>query len=707
MSNIFSKLSLIMILLLICVPGDAFSEDNPDITSAQIIDLAKWGIYKDGTHPIETTKGINAALIWANKNGIKSVTLPSGTYLIDKDSRINMVSDMRFVLPSDGILQKETNGKEKYDLMYIGYGIKNVTLNGGVYIGDRKTHDYTQKDSISSSGTHEGGYGIRTDGASNVLIDGVKAVDFTGDGLILGGYGTMITDLYEASFVSGAINNLGITVNNPAKIRTKTAISLKNPIFKTEKSFELSNFLKVPKGFEVYFYRADGSFLKKVYAQARTKVEIPVGADHFHLVFSQTSNKGVYLEAWIRVPTENAIVKNSEFAFNRRQGITVGGANKVLIKDSVFHDMKGTAPQSGIDVEGGYQVNGYLNSNVTIKNNDFYNNAAYDVILYDGEGAVVEGNHLGSKGQIGIAVSDPFTNARVANNHFDGTRIIAAHDATFVGNRMNDSYTAFQGPNVIVDGLELTDSSLVISAKKSFGVEISNVTITNQNKTDSGLSLWGEPIRITNLTISGQAKMRSVTGGGAGGSIFENMRVLDYNPVYGLTLPPATYNNCVFEAGEGSGMGTLSATLPGSYVFNGCSFKSNTAGTGGLYIENKDQDVTVKGSTFNMLGNSTAISIQAAKSVSIENNIINALTQTANNIELIKFNSYWTKDTPFDILSAVVRGNTIISNLQSFGITTQYAGKDAPSYVIANNSLAKAKLVTKPNDTLSNNTLLP
>lgn len=696
-----------MILLLICVPGDAFSEDSANSTTTQMIDIAKWGIYKDGTHPIETTKGINEALIWANKNGIKATSLPPGTYLIDKDSRINMVSNMKFALTSDVVLQKETNDKENYALMYMGYGIKNVRLSGGVYVGDRTTHDYSKKDNPYSSGTHEGGYGIHTDGASNIVIENVKAVDFTGDGLILGGYGTMITDLYEGSFVPGGMTSLGVPVKNATKIRTKTAITLNKPILKTEKSFELSNFMKVPKGFEVYFYKADGTFLKKIYAQARNQVGIPVGADHFHLVFSQTSLKGVYLEVWSRVSTRNVIVTDSEFAFNRRQGITVGGADKVLIKDSIFHDMKGTAPQSGIDVEGGFHVNGYFNSNVTIKNNEFYNNAAYDVILYDGESAVVEGNHLGSKDRIGVAISAPFKNARVVNNHFDGSRIVAENDVVFVGNKMNDSNASFQGSKIIVEGLELTDSKLAVTAKDSFGVEISDVTITNNKKYDSGLILWGKPVRITNLTISGQSTMRSVTGGGTGGSIFENLRVLDYNPTYGLTLPPGTYNNCFFEAAEGSGMGTVSVTMPGSYIFNGCSFKTNAAGAGALHVEQANLNLTIKDSTFDVLGNATAISVQAAQSALIENNIINALTQTANSVELIKINSYWTKNAPFDILSATIRGNTIKSNMQAYGISTQNAGINAPPYVIENNILTKAKLVAKPNDKLSNNTLLP
>ena len=41
----------------------------------------------------------------------------------------------------------------------------------------------------------------------------------------------------------------------------------------------------------------------------------------------------------------------------RRQGITVGGAKNVYIRDNDIHHIAGTDPQSGIDIEDGYDLN--------------------------------------------------------------------------------------------------------------------------------------------------------------------------------------------------------------------------------------------------------------------------------------------------------------------------------------------------------------
>lgn len=665
------------------------------------IELLKWGIYSDGTHASETVDGINNALQWAAKNKITAVTLPAGTYLIDKDKRINMVSNMRFQLPNDAILMKERNNKERYELMYLGYGVDNVSLIGGKYVGDKDTHDY------GSKGTHEFGFGISTEGATNLLIDGVVATGFTGDGLILGGYGTMIQDVYEKHFIAGAINEKGKPISSTSKIRTKTAILLNNPIYKMEKTFELSNLIKLPKGFELYFYKADGSFLKKIYAQGRQAIEVPAGAASYHISFSQSSAKGAYLEIWYRTPTRNVVVKNSEFAFNRRQGITVGGADQVLIKNSIFHDIKGTLPQAGIDVEGGFDVNGYLNTNVTIQNNEFYNNSSYDIVLYDGRGAIVEGNHLASEGKVGLSVSEPFTDALIRNNHFDKSSLYAAHDTILSNNQINDSVATFNGPGIVLKDLVMTDSSLALNSKAKFGIEASNITMTNNKKGENGLFLWGKAAKLTNVSITGESTLRSVAGGGEGGSLIDNLQVLGYNSVYGLQLPPGTYRNSRFVPSDGGKFGMVSALLPGKYVFEKSSFATNKEGAGGLLTERTDTDLTVRDTTFDIQGNGSAINVQAARSVLLENNTINAPTQTQNGIELIKINSYWNRDQPFDVLEAVIRGNIISSNLQSFGISTQYAGVDAPPYKVENNTLNKSKLTLKANDEAANNRVAP
>ncbi|NJJ40666.1 S-layer homology domain-containing protein [Paenibacillus apii] len=668
-----------------------------------LIELARWGIYNDGTHPVETVKGINNALVWARQNGITATTLPAGTYLIDKASRINMVGDMLFDLPMDAVLQKETNGKERYDVMYVGYGANNVTLRGGTYLGDKLTHDYSQRDPYNT-GTHEGGYGIFVEGAKNTTIDGVKAMNFTGDGLVLGGFGTMFKDLYAASFVSGGISATGQPVSDSAKVRTKDGIYFSHAIFKTERTFEISNIANLPVSFTVYFYRADGSFIKNQQAIAREIMTIPDGAAYFHLVFNKAASTGAYLEAWNRTVTQNAVVKNSEFAFNRRQGITVGGADNALIINNVLHDMKGIAPQSGIDVEGGYGENGNLNTNIFIKNNEFYNNAVYDVILYDGHDATVEGNHLASKGIIGLAISEPFKNAKIVNNHFDGTRIMAYHDATFLNNRMNDSGTFFQGPNIIIDGMEITNGKLSVSAKNPKGIKVSNVNIRITKKVDAGFALSGEAIDVSNVTITGEAALASFNGSPKPGSTFENIKVLGFNSAQGMTLPQGTYTSSVFKAADGSRFGSP-IVANGVYSFDNCTFTSNTTGNTALIASHANLDLKITNSKFNVNGDASAITVETANRVVLENNTVTAMKLARTSVELIKINDYWKRNDPADVFNVSIIGNTVSSNIAAIGISTIYAGVNAPPYTVKNNILNKAILALKSNDVQSGNIL--
>ncbi|MCR2804844.1 right-handed parallel beta-helix repeat-containing protein [Paenibacillus soyae] len=672
-----------------------------------VIDLKKWGISNEGKDSVKTTKGINAALKWAHKNGITAVTLPAGTYLIDKNSRINMVGNMLFELTNDVILQKEKNGKELYHLLYIGLGADNVTIRGGVYIGDRDAHDYSKKDHKYSSGTHEGGYGIAVEGADSVTIEGVKSTHFTGDGLILGGYGTMVLDLYENSFVSGEYNEKGKPAANKEKIRTVKPLRFDHAIFKTKRYFELSNPIKLPGVFDVFFFDKSGKLLKTMSGvKTRDQIAIPDGTDYAHLEFTKKDTKGAYIEFWNRVVSTNVVVRDSEFAYNRRQGITVGGADRVLIEDNVLHHMKGTMPQAGIDVEGGFHVNGYFNSNVTIQNNRFHDNASYDVVLFDGKDAVVRGNHLASKGAIGLAVSEPFTGAVVENNLFENSRIFAYHDVTLRDNKLVSSYTTLTGPRIKIEGMELINSTLGISASEPFGVEASDVTITSTDKkSEAGLSLWGKRIKLNNITISGESKLRTVTGGIEPGSIINGLKVTNFNSTYGLSLPPATYNDCEFAGAEGAYYGSIGVSAAGKYVFDGCTFKISRTAATGIAAENPKLELTVKNSSFEILGNASAISVQAAKDVLLENNTIVASQLTNEKTELIRLNDYWKRDEKNDIMKAVIRGNTITANLAAIGISTIHAGKGAPPYTVEDNTLVKAKLALKSNDAQKNNVL--
>jgi len=679
------------------------SEESSLTVSRYMVNLGQFGIYNDGSHPVQTTSGISAALQWAYEQQIKTVSLPPGTYLIDKNSQINMVPNMTLDLTMDVVFQKETNDKEKYQIMALNYGDDNVTIKGGTFIGDKLTHDYSKKSSSSSAGTHEFGYGIIAEGVKNLTIDGIKATNFTGDGIILAGHGTM-RDMYEKDFVSGAIDSNGQPTADSGKTRTKNMIQLTNPIFQKEPYFELMNASSLPGTYDIYLYKADGTLASKLSGKKmRDIIDIPDGVTQFHLVFASSSYKGAYLEMWNRALTRDSVIMNSESAFNRRQGISIVGADRITIKNNLLHDIKGIAPESGIDLEGGYGENGDLVTNITIQNNKFYNNNAYDLILYDGHDAIVEGNHFASSGKIGLAISAPFRNAFISNNHFDGARLLASHDAKVLNNRLNDSVVALSGPNVIVDGLEITNGLLSSSVTVPFGTSVSNVKITITKNVEAGISLWSQPIRFTNVTITGQGSNKVISGGVAEGSIFDNLSVLDYDGK-GLVLPPGTYTNSTFRAAEGSTFGSVYVAA-GKYVFDQCTFNSNTTGAVPFFAENADLDLTIRNSTFNQLGDATAISIQAAKSVLLENNTINATAMKRTDLPLIAINDYWKRNDSVDVMAVTLSGNTIKTNIAGIGISTIYAGTGAPSYKVINNILEKALINLKTNDLNQGNIL--
>jgi len=698
-----------LLAALLILAGAAIAADGT--TSAQTeksvyrLVPGDFGIYTDGTHPEETTKGFNDAIRLAHDQGYTTFIVPPGTYMIKKgvkgqpglDARINMVPDMTFELEDGAVLMKEPNDAENYELLFIGHGVDNVTIRGGKYVGDRDRHDYSRKDNPYSAGTHEGGYGIVALGARNLTIEGVEVYNFTGDGIVIGGLGNMVRDLYAGSFVPGAFDSDGRPTAAEGKIRTATPVPLNHEMLKKEPYFELSNNINLPADFELFFLDASGNMIgSKLEAKVRQRIRIPAGAASFHLVFERANSNGSYIEVWSRVPSQNVVVRESELHHNRRQGITIGGVENVLIEHNVIHDISGTAPQSGIDVEGGYGENGMLNTNVHIRMNKFYNNAAYDVVLYDGNNAVVEGNHLASKGKVGLAVSPPFTGALVKDNHFDGTRIVVYHDVTFVGNRMNDSYTYIEGPNVTIDGMKFTDVSLIISSSRPYGVELKNVTMTHTKRADSGFGIWVNPIRVTNMTIIGESRLSVINAGNTSGNVFTNLRMIGHS---GGTLPRGTYNGCYFESAP-ENKRELAISSGGTFVFENCTFKSAIVP---LAIYDPGADVTIRNSSVILDGDSHGVFVGGATSFVFENNTVKATALKRPELELVKINDYWQRNDPADVLKAVIRNNVIEANIAARGISTIYAGIGAPPYIVKDNTLYNAKLFLKADDVQSGN----
>lgn len=693
-------LVFLMVPLAFMTPAMASTPMTSSTAAPTMINLSTWGIYNDGTHPVETTKGINHALKSLHDNGVTSLTLPTGTYLIDKDNQIEMVSDMTFTLDNNTTIKKETNDYAGYKLLDIGAGVNNVTLHGGTYEGDKLTHDF------SKGGTQEGGYGILISGATNVTIDGVKAVNFTGDGLCIGAMGTMIHDFYAKDFQSGSIDSNGKVVHDPTKVRLMN-LPITNPDFDIQHTFQLLHQRGLPKdayGYVAFFYDGSGNYLSKLdTATTNTPVgwglsPIPSGAKSMNLVFHTPSvPSSTYVEYWMQGVSKNITVENSEFAYNRRQGITIGGGQIVLIQNNQIHDMKGTAPQSGIDAEAGFN----LNDGLTIENNHFYNNQAYDLILFDGKHATVDHNEFDSS-SIGLAISEPFKYATVTNNTFHGARIYAYNDSTFKNNKMTGGLAAFLGNHDVIDGMDFNNTLVNIASSTPYGINVSNITVHNDGSAFSQFGINANPVHVKNVTIEGAAALDSFGGNAADGSTFDNLKVLSYKRVQ---LPRGTYTNCEFKAADGDWGPAVNG--PGTYVFNQCTFEA-ASGLGVNSVHGAPDSVTITNSTIIAdKDNVPAVGLTAGKNIDIENNTLtvhNLRSDTLGAQGAIQVGNYWHRQDPETIAKLTMKGNTInAKGVLAFGISTKYAGSGSSGYDIENNILNNAKLALRANDTNVNN----
>lgn len=160
----------------------------PSSDREYLIDLQDWGIYDDGTHPEETTDGINQAIAHAAEEGYGTIRLGPGHYLVGKPvnnkytGAILLPSNIVFALHDEAIIEIIPNDTWNYCVIDIN-GQRDVILTGGTIKGDRKDHDF------AGGGAHDEGHTICIQGASQrVLIENTHLTEGTGDGvLILGG----------------------------------------------------------------------------------------------------------------------------------------------------------------------------------------------------------------------------------------------------------------------------------------------------------------------------------------------------------------------------------------------------------------------------------------------------------------------------------------------------------------------------------------
>lgn len=663
-----------------------------------VLELEKWNIYNDGTHPVETTKGLNDALIWAKDNGYTVFKIPDGNYLIAKQSdknkendRIKMVSNMTLLLSENTIIQKETNDKEEYQTVEFGPDIENSKIIGGTLIGDKDTHDYSKVQYSWTSGSHEWGMGINIVGAENVLIENVKIREFTGDGIYIGGSTVGGKEIGEKSFENGGINNLGELIPQEGKIRLndKAVTDLSESIYKQYKSlyFWVPSELISNKTFDIYYYGEDDTFIS---AQRGLhfnigKAIIPEGADYYRAVFSAESIKGAYLQSMVIDNSKNIIVRNNEISFNRRQGITAGGEN-VLIEKNNIHDIGGTPPGAGIDIEPGF----FPAIGIDIKENKFTNNTIHAVLAY-GKDSVIDKNYFGPNASLEIW-KDYIGKVEISNNTFDGSVMWNEAASKSINNTVRNGTLKFEGEDMLVDGITGEDSTIVFNAQKPLGISGKNIILKGSKEVS--LSIWNNPIHLEKVKLD--SPHSKFEGDLADGSVFNDLSIKGYTSV---SIPNGVYNNCLIdESSEGWG---LEFIKKGTFEFNNCTIMTNKEG---FKVNHIDADLRVNNSNLSVKQKSrfglAYIYAKNGKNLDFSNNSIDMRKNEDSNFPIVKFD---TADGSEGILQAQFIANTFYSNFSIDAIDTLDAGFNAPQYLVKDNVLNKTKLNLRAIDINKNN----
>ncbi len=617
------------------VASTSEQRENHMRTSVYKLELRRWGVYNDGTHPLETTNGINAALKWAKKKGYKTFKIQDGTYLIAKGTRqadpiarINMVSDMDLLLSDKAIVKKETNEFEIYSVLYLGAKVKNVTVKGGTFLGDRDAHDYSKK-GPNTGGTHEWGNGIEIVGAENVVIDGVNLKNFTGDGIILSGTTITGSTISKTSLEVGGIDDKGEPIAANGKVRTnnREATHFDNPAYKKYQNihFWLPKGIKPDSKVDVFYYRKDGSFIKKdkqvkYYSGASI---IPKDADYFRAVFESSSIIGVKVNRMTVDISKNIIIKNSDIGFNRRQGISLVGTEGVKILNNHIHHTNGTSPQSGVDIEPGF----FQGKNTIIKGNTFTDNKIHIVLAY-GENVIIEKNKFEQtlKGSVGVHAHKGFRGeVKVKNNTFNRSGLtLYSENAVAEYNQFKNGEIKLLGENISFSNAELIDTSLNVGSEE--GQKVSNVTIQHNGIRSGALYISDKPSLLENVTITAHSKGQGlIFGSGNNKSVYNYLIVKDKDRK-GTILPAGTYNKCSFQAGG------LVINREGEYILNNCSIKdkSKLLTVNDLYGSPKVKIQKSKLEITENTGFGAAIYIQGAKKFELFDSKVLAKNNTSN-----------------------------------------------------------------------------
>ncbi|MCY7680782.1 right-handed parallel beta-helix repeat-containing protein [Bacillus pumilus] len=172
-------------------------ELNESDLKKPVVNVQDFGVVADGK--TDCTAKLNECLEWTKAQGYSHVWLPSGTYVIDavyrgdqffpfRGAGIRVPSHITIEMAQDAVIKVKPNDSWGYAAFYIGK-VQHVTIRGGRIEGDR--HEHVYKSLPPERKTHEWGFGICIEGASDVDVNRVQIKNCTGDGIIVSPHGLL------------------------------------------------------------------------------------------------------------------------------------------------------------------------------------------------------------------------------------------------------------------------------------------------------------------------------------------------------------------------------------------------------------------------------------------------------------------------------------------------------------------------------------
>ena len=395
-------------------------------------------IYNDGTHPQETTVGLQAALDYAAEQNYRKIVFNQGTYLCNADYGV-------LTIPSGMIV--DFNGAE----IHLEYGSQAaagytfITIDGGIKTALRNLTVYAENAVQTGGSTNDVTLCIKGD-SSRVRVENCAFLDSPGFNVSCHYTSTAVVGFKLSNVEAGGINADGTpeTETAPGRFRAKDYID----ISKVGATFGLGN-MQGYQGYlymrarlyDIYFYDADKNLISSIKDCVQyQQYDKPAGAAYCKIVFYQadapTSGDPDYASiAHIYTATQPRFCTFKDCRFERAvmTGLSPQGCIALTLDGCIFADNGSADPYAHIDWEDGRQhMQGHI-----VRDCSFAQSASKwhcnveapgggrNIVMH---GCTVQGGS--------VSVGSESQNWRMYHNDFRGTTVSLASkgDMVFAGN---------------------------------------------------------------------------------------------------------------------------------------------------------------------------------------------------------------------------------------------------------------------------------